>query len=1009
MRHRRAGLVSPAVVACLLVSSMASVRAADTVTPPPILYAVPDLHLRDTDGGSSFGGGFHAALAVPLSWRTSVTAGHYFNFSGADTSTALLNFDRLLGPHTLIRGSAGLFDDDFGYGITAHRRMEAYGLGAFVHRVDGEWVGGISLTRAIDWGVKLSRSGNMQSVGGVGQHGATMALTYSDFEGRGYSFSTTPAYFPSYARDAGPPPRPTDETAQQPSMPPPITRQEPAQTIDATMPPTDTGTIARLPAPRADREPRAPAVTGVPEGLAFGPIAHLAWRYDDAGPVRSETPVVDGVAFVGGIDGMLRAIEARSGKELWSYPLDSSISAGVAVRDGRLYVGTQDGRMVCLPVSASGRAAPRSPTWSFTTGAAVIGTLLLTDKGLLFFGTDDSTVRALDAVTGELMWSHQLSSATVARGAWAPYSTAKAAGKGESGSMPGAIIAGATNGRVYAFDEQTGAPAWTLYTGAPIAGAAAVIGATAYICNYEGRLFALAVADGRVEWERQVGAQVVADTVATDRMVLVASMDAQVQAYAPDDGRRFWRRAMSGPVSVTPTIVDDTVAYVASDDGAVRALALDSGRELWGHDTGQPFASRPVIGDGAMLVGGREIGLYGYRSGPGEGIRVASLPQAAPTAIPSQPTQPAQRPPVVDEGDTTTQPQPTPRQPIVIGPTQAPTWKNWGKPRESQPTDVEPAQDVAHDFPAPTGPLTPAPTVAQAPAVRVEGSASTGIQSPAGPTPSQAAEPRTTQAERDLPTISTPQPDPVPDKPSNGGFQREDTPTPGSRPAQVPDSTDPAPPADPTPGVIQPPAVAMPEPDDDPLHMTVLTDAVAGDSPLLVTNRNYAHVGGKIGDPSMVARIEVNGAPAAMDGATFLHKEVFDGPGLYTMRVVAISPHGVTSERTRRVRVIAPSDPQVRESFVIQGTPVKGSRYVSFTVGMGGKIHGEMLVMEVQTSDGTAVARWTHAGPGPTVVNWDGHNMSGEAVLPGEYMGVFALMLGDQLLARIRQPLKIDY
>ncbi len=298
------------------------------------------------------------------------------------------------------------------------------------------------------------------------------------------------------------------------------------------------------------------------------------------------------------------------------------------------------------------------------------------------------------------------------------------------------------------------------------------------------------------------------------------------------------------------------------------------------------------------------------------------------------------------------------------------------------------------------------------------------IQPPGPASPPAAGSPETGRTERPAPDahrpgVGTTVPDVSP--PTRGEHPREsETPSVAqpSAPSPLSDTAPSAtvplgttPPVGAAPRVSRPGPipVAMPEPDSDPLHMTVLTEAAVGDIPLLVTNRDYAYVGGTIGDTSMVASIEVNGRPVAMDGAKFLHKEVFGGPGLYTMRMVAISPHGMSSERTQRVRVIAPSAPEVLERFVVQGAPVEKSCYVSFTVGMGGRIHGEMLVMEVQTSEAALVQRWTHSGPGPTVVNWDGRNAWGEAVLPGEYVGVFALMLGDQLLARIRQPLRVEY
>lgn len=87
----------------------------------------------------------------------------------------------------------------------------------------------------------------------------------------------------------------------------------------------------------------------------------LAW-YQDIGLARGleATPIVaDGVLYLSTGWSMVRAFDARTGKPLWSYdpevPRDTLVKAccdavnrGVALSDGRIFVGTLDGRLIAL-------------------------------------------------------------------------------------------------------------------------------------------------------------------------------------------------------------------------------------------------------------------------------------------------------------------------------------------------------------------------------------------------------------------------------------------------------------------------------------------------------------------------------------------------------------------------------------------------------------------------------------------------------------------------------------
>jgi quinohemoprotein ethanol dehydrogenase len=147
----------------------------------------------------------------------------------------------------------------------------------------------------------------------------------------------------------------------------------------------------------------------------------LAWYLDiDSGMgIVSEPIVVDGVAYVSAPLSKVYAVEAASGKLLWKFDpkvrlnlaINGSYSArtnaGVAVWEGKVYVGTGDCRLVAIDAT-SGKQAWESPVCDATqtgiTGAPHVA------KGLVFMGYNgsDDGVRgslvAFDGETGKEVW-----------------------------------------------------------------------------------------------------------------------------------------------------------------------------------------------------------------------------------------------------------------------------------------------------------------------------------------------------------------------------------------------------------------------------------------------------------------------------------------------------------------------------------------------------------------------------------------------------------------------------
>jgi outer membrane protein assembly factor BamB len=94
----------------------------------------------------------------------------------------------------------------------------------------------------------------------------------------------------------------------------------------------------------------------------------IVWRYEH--PVRkfpyySSATLVDGKVILGGRDKMVHAIDARTGKGVWTFTTRSRVESSPAAADGRVYIGSNDGRFYVL------EAATGKKLWEYEAGAAL--------------------------------------------------------------------------------------------------------------------------------------------------------------------------------------------------------------------------------------------------------------------------------------------------------------------------------------------------------------------------------------------------------------------------------------------------------------------------------------------------------------------------------------------------------------------------------------------------------------------------------------------------------------
>jgi outer membrane protein assembly factor BamB len=315
-----------------------------------------------------------------------------------------------------------------------------------------------------------------------------------------------------------------------------------------------------------------------------------AWKFKTGGRVLSSPLVVGEAVYVGSTDGSLYAINRADGTQRWKFDTRGPISSSPAYHDGLVFITSVDGSLYAVD------AATGTVRWSFATkgerrftAPGIHGAIPRTERmpdpfdvflssptiagGLVYFGSGDHHVYALDASNGALRWSFPTGDVVHASPA----------------VSAGLVYIGSWDRHLYALDAGTGRERWryttgndtTIYNQIGIASSAAVADGVVFVGGRDGHFHAVDARTGALKWkhDNRMGWTIASPAVRGGGVYFPTS-----------DGRRFKALdAATGAVRIdlqnkavsfsSPAIAGD-VAFYGTSDGFLNAVNLRDGTLL---------------------------------------------------------------------------------------------------------------------------------------------------------------------------------------------------------------------------------------------------------------------------------------------------------------------------------------------------------------------------------------------------------------------------------------------
>jgi outer membrane protein assembly factor BamB/tRNA A-37 threonylcarbamoyl transferase component Bud32 len=279
-------------------------------------------------------------------------------------------------------------------------------------------------------------------------------------------------------------------------------------------------------------------------------------------------------------------------KPAWSFSCEDEIRGVPACSDGILYIGSYDNNLYALDINTG------EFIWKYPTDGGIVSRPVIYENNI-YFGSEDKRLHVINARYGKVNWTYYTNGPIRS----SPY------------IAEGHVFVGSDDGFLHAVNTVSGRSAWQVDTGSPVRSTPTVGQEVVYFGTENGDLYCLDFR-GTVKWRFQAKRAVTSSPVVHQGVIYFGSVDATLYAVDAKTGWVIWRFRLGKATISSPCIVDDMI-FTGSADGNIYCIDIKTSKELWRFATDHQVTGSPIIYKDSVYCGSVDGYLYclEYRTG----------------------------------------------------------------------------------------------------------------------------------------------------------------------------------------------------------------------------------------------------------------------------------------------------------------------------------------------------------------------------------------------------------
>lgn len=297
----------------------------------------------------------------------------------------------------------------------------------------------------------------------------------------------------------------------------------------------------------------------------------------------------------------------------WSFQTGERVVSSPSFHEGMIYFGSDDGYMYALDAESG------KQIWRYATGGPVASSPAIAG-GMIYFGSYDGKFYALNAKTGVMKWKivtagekrfearglhGQLPKAQTFADIYDTYLSSPVVAQG-------AVYFGSGDGGVYALDAKSGAQRWRFATGNVVHASPAFANGKIFIGSWDSNFYAIDATTGKETWRFKVGEDELihnqvgfqGSAAVVDGVVYVGCRDAHLYALDASNGKEKWNISTGLSWVITSPAVDQGKVYFATSDTRLfKIVEAATGKPLAETQSKAYLWSSPAIAGDTAFIG----------------------------------------------------------------------------------------------------------------------------------------------------------------------------------------------------------------------------------------------------------------------------------------------------------------------------------------------------------------------------------------------------------------------